>query len=208
MKKHFLLFLLCSISLLSFGQIKESQSIDSIFTEWNKPDVPGCALGIIKEGQLIYSKGYGLANMEYNIPNSASSVFRIGSTSKQFTAACIVLLAEKNKLSLDDNLKSIFPDFPEYAEKITIRHLLNHTSGIRDYLQISYLKGLGDDDYYTDENVMKWLINQTELNFTPGEEYLYSNSGYWLLGQIVNKVSGMHMAEFAEKEIFEPLGDG
>lgn len=206
MKKHFLLFLLCFIPLLSFGQIKESQSIDSIFTEWNKPDVPGCALGIIKEGQLIYSKGYGMANMEYNIPNSDSSVFRIGSTSKQFTAACIALLAEKDKLNLDDNLKSLFPGFPKYAEKITIRNLLNHTSGIRDYLQISYLKGLGDDDYYTDDDIMKWLINQTDLNFTPGEEYLYSNSGYWLLGQIVNKVSGINMADFAEKEIFEPLG--
>ena len=203
MKKYFLLLFLFTIC--SFGQIKENQAIDRIFTEWNKKDVPGCALGIIKEGKLIYAKGYGMANMEYDIPNSASSVFRIGSTSKQFTAASIVLLAEKDKLSLDDNLKSLFPDFPDYAKKITIRHLLNHTSGIRDYLQISYLKGLGDDDYYTDDNVMKWLINQTDLNFSPGEEYLYSNSGYWLLGQIVKKVAGMNMAEFAMKEIFEPL---
>jgi len=203
MKKYFLLLFLFTIC--SFGQIKENQAIDRIFTEWNKTDVPGCALGIIKEGKLIYAKGYGMANMEYDIPNSASSVFRIGSTSKQFTAASIVLLAEKDKLSLDDNLKSLFPDFPDYAKKITIRHLLNHTSGIRDYLQISYLKGLGDDDYYTDDNVMKWLINQTDLNFSPGEEYLYSNSGYWLLGQIVKKVAGMNMAEFAMKEIFEPL---
>jgi CubicO group peptidase (beta-lactamase class C family) len=208
MKKYFLLLFLISFTVYSFGQIKESQAIDSIFTEWNKTGVPGCALGIIREGKLIYAKGYGMANMEYDIPNSASSVFRIGSTSKQFTAACIVLLAEKDKLSLNDNLKSLFPDFPEYAEKITIRHLLNHTSGIRDYLQISYLKGLGDDDYYTDDNVMKWLINQTDLNFAPGEEYLYSNSGYWLLGQIVKKVAGMNMAEFAKKEIFEPLEMG
>jgi CubicO group peptidase (beta-lactamase class C family) len=208
MKKYFLLLFLISFTVYSFGQIKESQAIDNIFTEWNKTDVPGCALGIIREGKLIYAKGYGMANMEYDIPNSASSVFRIGSTSKQFTAACIVLLAEKDKLSLNDNLKSLFPDFPEYAEKITIRHLLNHTSGIRDYLQISYLKGLGDDDYYTDDNVMKWLINQTDLNFAPGEEYLYSNSGYWLLGQIVKKVAGINMAEFAKKEIFEPLEMG
>ncbi|WP_405604743.1 serine hydrolase domain-containing protein [Polaribacter sp. Asnod1-A03] len=205
MRKYLLLLFLISFTIYSFGQIKESQAIDSIFSEWNKKDVPGCALGIIKEGKLIYTKGYGMANMEYDIPNSATSVFRIGSTSKQFTAASIVLLTEKDKLSLDDNLKSLFPDFPEYAEKITIRHLLNHTSGIRDYLQISYLKGLGDDDYYTDDNVMKWLIHQTDLNFAPGEEYLYSNSGYWLLGQIVKKVAGMNMAEFARKEIFEPL---
>ena len=205
MKKYFLLLFLISFTVYSFGQIKESQAIDSIFTQWNKTDVPGCALGIIKEGKLIYAKGYGMANMEYNIPNAATSVFRIGSTSKQFTAACIVLLAEQRKLNLEDKLNSFFPDFPEYAEKITVRHLLNHTSGIRDYLQISYLKGLGDDDYYTDDHVMKWLINQTDLNFTPGDEFLYSNSGYWLLGQIVKKVAGMNMAEFAMKEIFEPL---
>lgn len=140
MKRKLLLTLYICISIGALGQIKESQAIDSIFSEWNKADVPGCALGIIKDGSLIYSKGYGLANMEYDIPNSGSSVFRIGSTSKQFTASCIVLLAEQGELSLDDNLKSLFPDFPSYAEKITIRQLLNHTSGIRDYLMISYLK--------------------------------------------------------------------
>ncbi|GGZ95368.1 serine hydrolase domain-containing protein [Algibacter mikhailovii] len=206
MKKYFLLLFLISFTVYSFGQIKESQAIDSIFTEWNKTDVPGCALGIIKEGKLIYARGYGMANMEYDIPNSASSVFRIGSTSKQFTAACIVLLTEQRKLNLEDKLNSFFPDFPEYAKNITIQNLLNHTSGIRDYLTISYLKGYGDDEYYEDDDIMNWLINQSELNFNSGDEFLYSNSGYWLLGQIVNKVSGMSMADFANKEIFSPLG--
>jgi len=112
----------------------------------------------------------------------------------------------QGKLSLKDNLKSIFPDFPDYAKKITIRHLLNHTSGIRDYLQISYLKGLGNDDFYVNDDIMKWLVSQSDLNFSPGEEHLYSNSGYWLLGQIVNKVAEMDMADFAKQEIFEPLG--
>lgn len=206
MKNILFLVSCCLFSISSNGQIQESEVIDEIFSEWDQPNTPGCALGIIKDGELIYGKGYGLANMEYDIPNSASSVFRIGSTSKQFTAACIVLLAERKKLGLDNSLKEHFPDFPAYAEKITIKQLLNHTSGIRDYLQIAYLKGLGDDDFYLDENIMEWLVNQSDLNFTPGEEYLYSNSGYWLLGQIVGKVSGMNMAEFAQKEIFEPLG--
>ena len=205
MKNIILLIALCLSSLFSFAQIKESLAIDSIFSEWNKPNTPGCALGIIKNGELIYSKGYGLANMEYDIPNSASSVFRIGSTSKQFTAACIILLAENGKLSLDDTLNNYFPDFPEYANKINIRHLLNHTSGIRDYLQLAYLKGFEDDDFYVDDNIMEWLANQTDLNFAPGEEFLYSNSGYWLLGQIVKKISGTNLADFAQKEIFEPL---
>jgi len=205
MKKLSSLIILSLFAILSFGQIKESKSIDNIFSQWDKEGVPGCALGIMKDGKLIYAKGYGLANLEYNVPNSANSVFRIASTSKQFTAACIVLLAEQGKLSLDNNLNQFFPDFPAYAKKITIRHLLNHTSGIRDYLTISSLKGLGNNDYYEDKDVMKWLINQRELNFNPGDEYLYSNSGYWLLGQIVNKVSGINMADFAKKEIFKPL---
>jgi len=206
MKNHFLLLLILSISVCSFGQIKESPAIDSLFAAWNKPDVPGCALGIMKDGELIYSKGYGLANMDYNIPNSDSSAYWICSISKQFTAACIVLLAEQGKLSFDDNLKSYFPDFPDYAKKITIRQMLNHTSGIRDYYDLRILKGLSDDYLYTDADLRKLLINQTYLNFTPGEKYLYSNSGYWFLGQIVNKVSGNNLADFARKEIFEPLG--
>ena len=166
---------------------------------------PVCALGIIKDGNLIYTNGYGMANLEYDIPIDKHSVFRIGSTSKQFTAACIVLLAGKGKLNMEDRLSKFFPDFPEYADKITVRHLLNHTSGIRDYLTLSSLKGYGDDDFYEDKDIMKWLVNQQDLNFAPGSEYLYSNSGYWLLGQIVNQVAGKNMAEFAKEEIFDPL---
>ncbi len=205
MKRAIILITFSLYSIFSMAQIKESQAIDSIFSEWHKANTPGCALGIIENGELVYAKGYGLANMEYDIPNSPSSVFRIGSTSKQFTAACIVLLAEQGQLSLENTLSEYFPEFPDYAKQITIRHLLNHTSGIRDYLQLAYLKGYGDDDYYTDAHLMAWLINQSDLNFEPGEEFLYSNSGYWLLGQIVKEVSGMNMADFAQKEIFAPL---
>ncbi len=190
----------------AFGQIKEKAAIDRIFANWDKPDAPGCGLGIIQNGKLIYARGYGMANLEYSIPNSPTSVFRIGSTSKQFTAACIVRLAEQGKLKLEHSLHKFFPDFPDYAKKITVRHLLNHTSGIRDYLMLAALKGLSDDTFYTDKELMKWLVNQEELNFAPGEDFLYSNSGYWLLGQIVNKVAGMNMAQFAQQEIFKPLG--
>jgi len=185
---------------------EQSNAINKIFIDWDKDNTPGCGLGVIKDGELIYARGYGMANLEYGIKNNSQSVFRIGSTSKQFTAASIVLLAEKGKLSLDDSLNKFFPNFPAYAKNITIRHLLNHTSGIRDYLTLAYLKGLQDDDYYTDKDVMHWLINQTELNFAPGEEFLYSNSGYWLLGRVVNQAAEMNMAEFAMKEIFSPLG--
>jgi len=205
MKKFGLLFLSVFLVSLSFAQLKESAEIDKIFAAWNNQTSPGCALGIIQDGALVYGRGYGMANLEYDIPNSTKSVFRIGSTSKQFTAACIVLLAEQGKLSLDQSLDEFFPEFPAYASKIKVQHLLNHTSGIRDYLQLAYLKGYGDDDYYENEDIMEWLIHQSDLNFEPGEEFLYSNSGYWILGQIVGVAAGMDMAKFAYQEIFKPL---
>ncbi|MFT5311958.1 MAG: CubicO group peptidase (beta-lactamase class C family) [Paraglaciecola sp.] len=211
MKSISLIFLL---SIVSFNLLADTNTldksktaaVDKIFSEWDKANTPGCGLGIIKDGEFIYSRGYGMANLEYDIPNNSQSVFRIGSTSKQFTAASIVLLIEKGKLSFDDTLDVFFPGFPDYAKQITVRHLLNHTSGMRDYLSIAYLKGLQDDDYYTDKDVLHWLTHQSELNFTPGDEFVYSNSGYWLLGQIVNQVAKMSMTEFAKQEIFKPLG--
>jgi len=211
MKLTYQLLILIAISFTASADTntlskEQSQAVDKIFSDWDKANAPGCGLGIIKDGKLIYARGYGMANLEYDLPNNSQSVYRIGSTSKQFTAASIVLLAENEKLSLDDSLNKFFPDFPDYAKDITVRHLLNHTSGIRDYLTISYLKGLQGDDFFTDKDVMRWLINQTELNFDPGEEYVYSNSGYWLLGQIVNQVAEMSMADFAMQEIFKPLG--
>jgi CubicO group peptidase (beta-lactamase class C family) len=206
--KHTLVILIIAISIFSANAqkpIPEQASIDSIFSRWDSPNSPGGTVGIIKEGDLIFAKGYGSANLDYNIPNESHTVYRIGSTSKQFTAACIVLLSQQGKLSLEDKLIKYFPDFPAYANDITIQHLLNHTSGIRDYLILARLSGLGSDDHYTDKMVMKWLMNQKELNFNPGDEYLYSNSGFWLLGQIVNSVSGVTMAEYAEENIFIPL---
>ena len=187
------------------GAIPQSTEIDKVFVQWDKENSPGASLGIIKDGKLVYSRGYGMANLEYGIPNSSKSVFRIGSTSKQFTAASIILLAQQGKLNLNDTLDKYFPEFPDYANKITITHLLNHTSGVRDYLTLAYLAGMNNDDFYTDKEVLKWLINQKNKNFEPGEKYLYSNSGYWLLSQIVEKAYGENMAVFAQKEIFMPL---
>ena len=185
---------------------QQNEAVDAIFAKWDQPDVPGAAVGVFHEGQIIYARGYGMANLEYDIPNSPDSVFRIGSTSKQFTAACVVLLAQQGKLKLTDTLDQYFPDFPAYAKKITINQLMHHSSGVRDYLMLAFLKGLSEAHYYQDKDVMQWLVKQTELNFEPGEEHLYSNSGYWLLGQIVNKAAGMNMADYATQEIFKPLG--
>lgn len=183
-----------------------TKEVDKIFTNWDKPDSPGCALGIIKDGRFIYKRGYGMANLEYGIPLTSQSVFRIGSTSKQFTAMCIVLLEEEGKLSVDDNLREYFPEMPDYAESITIRQLLHHTSGVRDYLTLMSLAGARDDDFYTDPEVVDMIARQKELNFAPGEEFLYSNSGYFLLAEIVKRVTGDSMRVYAEEKIFKPLG--
>jgi CubicO group peptidase (beta-lactamase class C family) len=206
--KHTIFILIIAISIFSVNaqkSIPQEASIDAIFSRWDSPDSPGGSVGIIKDGKLIFAKGYGSANLDYNIPNESQTVYRIGSTSKQFTAACIILLSQQGKLSLDDKLIKFFSDFPAYANDITIQHLLNHISGIRDYLILARLSGLGSEDHYTDQIVEKLLTNQKELNFNPGDEYLYSNSGFWLLGQIVKSVSGVTMAEYAKENIFIPL---
>jgi CubicO group peptidase (beta-lactamase class C family) len=207
--KYLKIMLLMIISVFSMDaqdQIPQQTNIDNIFSRWDTQDAPGGTVGIIKDGELIFTKGYGMANLDYNIPNESKTIFRIASTSKQFTAASIILLSEQGKLSLEDTLMKFFPNFPAYANEVTVQHLLNHTSGVRDYLILARLSGLTVEDYYTDQIVEKLLTNQQELNFAPGDEYLYSNSGYWLLGQIVEKVSGFTLAEFAKKNIFDPLG--
>jgi len=206
MKIYFLSVLLCSLSVLSFGQIEESQDIDSLFIEWDKPDVPGCALGIVKDGKLVYSKGYGIADLEHDIEITPSSVFYIGSVSKQFVTFSILLLEEQGKLNLDDKIQKFLPDFPEYDAPLTIRHFIHHMSGVRDYLTLMYLKGRNYLDNIDVYEVYDLIKRQKELNFSPGEKYLYSNSCYFMLAMIVEKASGQSIKEFAHENIFQPLG--
>ena len=206
MKNLLLLILLCSFSFCSFGQIKESQAIDSIFSEWNKPDVPGCALGIIKDGKLIYSKGYGIADLEHDVAITPSSVFGIGSITKHFVAFSILLLEEQGKLSIDDNIQKFLPDFPVYGTPITIKHLLYHTDGIRDYGSLKYFKGISGLNHTDSDDAYDLIKRQKELNCVPGEEYVYGNSGHFLLVRIVEKASGQSLRLFAYEHIFVPLG--
>ena len=206
--RHIILIIITALSILTINAqeaIPQHAKIDKIFSKWKSPNSPGGTVGVIKDGKLIFAEGYGMANLDYNIPNEPETVFKIASTSKQFTAASTILLSQQGKLSLDDKLSTFFPKFPSYANDITIQHLLNHTSGIRDYIILARLSGLEKDDHYTDKTVEKWLTNQQELNFNPGEEFVYSNSGYWLLAQIVKKVSGETLAVFAKKNIFDRL---
>jgi len=206
------LFFLCSVYYPSLSvkshavQDDKTAAVDKIFTRWDKEDSPGCALGIIKDGKLIYKRGYGMANLEYNIPITSNSVFRIGSTSKQFTAICILLAADMGKLSLDDDIRKFIPELYKHKPPVTIRHLVHHTSGVRDYLTLQYLANKTGDDFYTNEDVIELLARQKELNFEPGDEFLYSNSGYFLLSVIIERASGKSLNEFAAEHIFKPLG--
>ena len=184
----------------------EIASIDSVFARFDHTWSPGCAMGVVRDGRLVFSRGYGMANLEYNVALTDRSVFRIGSVSKQFTAAAIALLAQDGALALDDDVRRFIPELPEYEHRITIRHFLNHTSGIRDYLTVMYLAGYRDDDWYANQDVIDILVRQNELNFDPGDEFLYSNAGYFLLSVIVERASGQSLREFAAVRMFEPLG--
>ena len=182
-------------------------AVDALFAEYDRPDAPGCALGVIRDGAFVYRRGYGQANLEYGLPITSRSVFRTGSVGKQFTAAAVALLAESGSLDLDDPVSRFFPEFPDWAERMSVRQLVLHTSGIRDYLELAFLSGKSDDaDYYTDQWVLDLLARQRETNFPPGTEYLYSNSGYLLLAHIVKRVSGQSLRDFAAARIFGPLG--
>ena len=161
---------------------------------------------MIRDGRFIYQRGYGMANLDHNIPLSPTSVFYIASTSKQFAAASVALLARQGKISLDDDIRKYMPEMPRYQHPVTIRQLVHHTSGIRDYLTLMSLAGMRYEDVYSEEEMVALPARQKELNFTPGDEHLYSNSGYFLLSVIVKRASGKSLRQFADEQIFKPLG--
>jgi len=193
------------------GQSTEAASItaqvDKIFEKWDKPDSPGCALAVIKEGRIVYKRGYGMANLDHEVPITSSTVFNIASVSKQFTAAAIALLAQEGKLSLDDDVRKYIPKLPDYGTPITFRNLIHHTSGLRGVEPLMDLAGWRIGlDYVTEEDILGFLFRQRELNFSPSEKYEYSNSNYILLAQIVTRISGQSFREYTQTHIFEPLG--
>src|SRR5690349_18751337 len=191
--------------LVAFGNDPQTDKVDALFAQWNKPDSPGCALAIIKDGRVLYKRGYGNANLDYDVPISSKTVFNIGSVSKQFTAFSIAILARQGKLSLDDDIRKYLPEMPQYSAPVTIRRLIHHTSGIREYSHLLQLAGTRFQDA-TAEDDYKIIVRQKQLNFKPGDEYLYSNSNYLLLARIAQRVSGKSLRAFAEENIFKPLG--
>ncbi len=181
-----------------------TQAMDALMREVFKDNEPGATVLVAKDGKPVFRKGYGMANLELGVANEPDMVFRLGSISKQFTAVSILMLYEQGKLDLDDEITKFLPDYPTHAHKITIRHLLYHTSGIKSYTSMPEWMQVMNKDMTVDE-MINFFKNQP-MEFAPGEKWNYCNSGYFLLGAIIEKVSGMPYAEFVQKNIFEPLG--
>jgi CubicO group peptidase (beta-lactamase class C family) len=204
---------LCVILFTFFFQIVNAQlteslsiKVDSIFAEYNKSNSPGCALAIMKDGKIIYEKGYGTSNLEYNIAMNPSSIFHVASLSKQFTAAAIIQLSLEGKLSLNDDIRKYISEVPIFGHTITFNHLLHHTSGLREQLDLQNLAGWREDDLIKEKDIMEMLARQKSLNFLPGDEEVYCNTGYTLLAIAVKRISGVSLREYSDSVFFKPLG--
>jgi CubicO group peptidase (beta-lactamase class C family) len=180
--------------------------IDALFKPWDMPGSPGCAIGVAQDGVLVYSRGYGYANLDHDVPNTPQTVFDIASITKQFVAASLSMLVLEGRLSLDDNVRKWLPELPEYEWPITLRHMIHHTSGLRDYLTLFPLAGR--DDYFpiSRAQIIDMMSRERALIFPPGEQYLYSNTAYMLLALVVERASGEDFGAFVEERIFAPLG--
>lgn len=208
MKKYIfqtILFLFFSIQANAQLDSIQGPKIDSLFIGWNVPNHPGGAVAIMKDGNTIYSKAYGLASLEYLAPNSTGTIFNIASVSKQFTAMGIVLLEEQGKLAFDDDIHKYIPELPDFGETITIRHLLQHTSGLRSLHALFALAGWRDDDSRTNEDLNRIILDQKDLNFTPGSEFLYCNTGYMLMVNIIENVTGEKFKDWMKENVFNAL---
>ena len=192
-----------SAGCTSDQSVNYEQEVDRIFAAYEGEQTPGAVVRVIRDGQPVFTRNYGMANIEERMPVTAETNFRLASLSKQFTAMCILMLVDRGELSLDTSLTDIFPDFPGYGSDITITHLLQHTSGLLDYEPF-----VPEDSplQVTDAGVLDLMRRQDRTDFEPGSEHRYSNSGYAVLAMIVEHVSGQTYPEFLKRNIFEPLG--
>ena len=180
-------------------------AVDGIFVQFTKPGSPGCSVGVIRDGNFVYKKSFGEGSLELGVPLTPESVFYMGSVSKQFTAAAVVIASEKGLLSLDDDARKYLPELPDYGHPVTLRELIHQTSGFRDFLELEGLTG-GDPASLSAEDALRLIARQKGLNNVPGDEWIYSNSNYFLLGEIVKRATKKTLAEFSEENIFKPLG--
>ncbi len=207
MRVFFLFFLSLTIGNFS-AQVTPAQekSIDSLFSGISKDNMPGCVIGIMKEGKLIFSKGYGSANLDYNIPLTPESAFSIGGLSRQVTASCIGLLIAQGKIQLTDDIRKYIPELPDFGTEVNIKSLVLHTSGIRDYFRLMDITGADVNGYYDNDFVLKLIEQAKGLNNKPGTEFILSNSNDLILAELIHRVSGKTLPDFAKENIFVPLG--
>ena len=186
---------------------RPSEQVDKLFEKMDRTISPGCAVAAMRDGKILYQRGYGMADLDHNVPITADTVFHVASMSQQFTAAAILMLAQERKLSLDDEVRKYVPELPDFGAHVTLRQLVHHTSGLRDQWELLGLAGWRYSlDLITDDDVLSIMSRQKDLNFPPGSKYMYSNTGYTLLAQVVKRVSGHSFREFTTSRIFQPLG--
>lgn len=181
-------------------------AVDALFADWDRPGSPGCALAVSEDGEPVYSRGYGFANLDYGIAVTPQTVFDVGSVTKQFVAASISMLEREGKLSLDDDVRRWLPELPAYERPIRLYHMIHHTSGLRDYLTLFPLAGRGHYFPISLAQILDMMSRQRALVFLPGERSEYSNTAYMLLALVIERASGQPLAEFAEERFFAPLG--
>lgn len=202
-----LIAVLASFPSQAFGDDPSlAARVNELFAKWDRPDSPGCVVGVIRRGELVHSRGYGGADLDHGVQLSADSVLEVGSMAKSFTAVCVALLADQGKISLDDDVRRYVPELPEYEDPIRLRHLIQCTSGLSDYYMTWQLIGRDWEDVCTVEDVLRLICLQQKLPFTPGARFAYSNSDYFLLGLIVNRATGLSLRQFADEQVFRPLG--
>ena len=202
----FTLAIVGAVNFRALATETDEQRVDRIFAAYDKPGSPGCALGVIRDGNFVYRRAYGIASLELGVPLSSQSVFYMGSVSKQFTAASVVLAAEQGFLSLNDDVRKYIPELPDYGNAITLRQMLHHTSGFRDFLTLVDVSGRHESDLHSKEEMLDLVARQKGLNNVPGDEYIYSNTNYFLLGEVVQRATKKSLATFAAENILQPLG--
>ena len=206
MKKTAVVLILLTAGHAAAQQKTVEARVDSIMAALNQPNGPGAQVAVLKNGRIVLERGYGLAQLEYGVKVTPATVFHVASVSKQFTAFANVLLAQQGKLSLDDDIRKHLPELAGFPHKITIRQLIHHTSGVRDQWELAQMAGWRMDDVITRDQIMGLMKRQRDLNFEPGAEHLYSNMGYTLLAEIVERASGKTFNHFLSEQVFQPLG--
>ena len=183
-----------------------SRRVDDLFRQWTSTESPGASVLVVRDGKVVHARGYGMANLEHGVPNRPDTVFDIASVSKQFGAMAIALLEADRRLSLDDSVRKYIPEVPDFGSPITLRHLVHHTSGVRDWPGTLAIAGWSFEDVVSFRQILRMAFHQRDLNFKPGDAYVYSNTGYNLLAEVVARVSGRPFRQFCDERIFKPLG--